>query len=295
MESEHLKNTPYYGEYGCFTDISYETYQLKMRQCSQSWLSYFDVKPEGQKTPANFFHEYLRDGSVREKTDALRFGEAFHTRILEPQEFKRRVSWWEGTKTTNSKGYQEAESGLEFGQMLLPVAWEDTLNGMFESIAKNKDAMDLLEMPGDNECTLLWQEKTSGVDCKSRFDRCIRSHGLIVDLKTTRDASESGFIKSVLDYGYHVQAAAYMKAYEAIFKEPPKEFAFILCEKEPPFLTAIYCLPPEAIEAGEYLFNNRIDRFAECMRRSFWPGYQEGPQCVALPSWYQKKIENGEI
>lgn len=294
--AEQILDGAYAGQYGCFKEITYEDYQLKMNQLSQSWLSYFDVKPKGQKTPANFFHEYLDpEGPGRKKTDALRFGAAFHMRILEPQEFKRRTVIWTETKTTNSKGYEKAEAALEFGQLLIPEDWQIMLDGMFESIAKNRDIMDLLEMPGDNECTLLWKDDVTGVDCKSRLDRCIREHGFIIDLKTTRDASEEGFIRSVLDYEYHVQDFAYRKGYEAVFKEPPKEFAFIMCEKEPPYLNGIYFLSPEAVEAGQYFFNNRIDRFHECMRRSYWPGYQEKPTRASLPGWYHKKLENGEI
>lgn len=300
MTSEEFKEEgtsipgPYSGQFGCFTDITRETYQLKMNQISQSWLSYFDVKPKAQKTPANFAYDYL-SGEERKKTDALRFGDAFHTRILEPEEFKRRVVWWEQTKTTNSKGYEKAEAELQLGQMLLPTAWKDTLDGMFEAIARNKDIMDLLEMPGDNECTLLWKDQHTGVECKSRLDRCVKDFGLIIDLKTTRDASEEGFSKSVRDYDYHVQDFAYRKGYEEVFKQPAKEFAFIVCEKEPPFLNGIYYLEKEAIEVGEYLFNNRIERFSECWKRQYWPGYQEKPTRLSLPSWYYNKIENGEI
>lgn len=296
MNDLSLQNSPYYGEYGCFTDISYEVYQLKMMQCSQSWLSYFDAIPKGGKTPANFYNDYLDpEGEGRKKTDALRFGQAFHTIVLEPEEFKRRVVWWEATKTTNSKAYEKAEAELEFGQMLCPIAWKDQLYGMLDSMMANKDIMALLEMPGDNECTMLWKDDVTGIDCKSRFDRCIRDYGLIVDLKTTRDASEDGFRHSIINYDYHVQDFSYRNAYESVFKEPPKEFAFVLCEKEKPYLSSIYYLSPEAVEAGQYLYSNRIERFAECQRRKYYPGYQEKPQRISLPAWYHNKIENGEI
>lgn len=292
---DQLNSGPFAGEYGEFKNISREDYQLKMNQVSQSWLKYFDWEPSGGQSPANFYFENLDPlGPGRKMTDALLFGDAFHTRILEPAEFIRRVVWWSETKTTNSKGYREAVKAMQQGQMLIPEDWRDQLDGMFESLRNNRDARDLLTMPGDNELTLLWKDDT-GIDCKSRLDRRIPEHDLIVDLKTTRDASKTGFQKSVMEYDYHVQDFSYRKGYEKVYGRPPAQFAFINVEKEPPFLTSVYYLDEEAVKKGEYLFNNRISRFEECFKAQKFPGYQEKPAKVGLPEWYHRKIENGEI
>ena len=54
-----------------------------------------------------------------------------------------------------------------------------------------------------------WQ--TSHLMMKVRPDGLCKNYPVIVDLKTTADASYSGFQRSVERFGYHVSAAMYME------------------------------------------------------------------------------------
>src|SRR5690606_3181532 len=62
---------------------------------------------------------------------------------------------------------------------------------------------------GYAEQTFQFIEPISGASCKFRPDWLNMQNGVIVDIKTTEDASPRGFARSVEKYRYHVQDAFY--------------------------------------------------------------------------------------
>lgn len=289
--AQDAQEYPFQGQTGYFAGVPAETYYLEMKQCSQSWLKYFSPNPTAGNTPANFYHEYLSPDADRKMTDALQFGQAFHLAILEPEEFTSRVEWWDKHKTTTSKGFQEADAALPERILLCPLVWKDRLVSMLDAYLENPEIRALLEIEADNELTLVWVDEETGIECKARLDRAALKSGLLIDFKTTKDASEQGFRKAVQDYGYHRQAAFYMSGYEAVFGEKPAGFAFPLIEKEAPYLTNLCQLSEEALEAGDYIFRRNLRHYANCTDKGHFPGYGPGTKTVGLDEWYSKRLE----
>lgn len=287
-----IQEYPFQGQTGYFAGVPAETYYLEMKQCSQSWLKYFSPNPVAGKTPANFWYEYLSPDADRKMTDALRFGQAFHLAILEPEEFNKRVEWWGKHKTTTSKGFQEAAAALPERILLCPLVWKEKLLDMFDAYLANPETRALLEMEADNELTLVWNDPETGIECKGKLDRAARQVALPIDFKTTKDASEQGFRKSTQDFLYHVQAAFYMRGYKEVFGEKPSGFAFPLVEKEPPYLTNVCELSAEALNAGDYIVSRNLQRYAECLDKGLYPGYGPGTKTVDLDPWYSKRLED---
>lgn len=282
---------PFQGQTGYFAGVAAETYYLEMKQVSQSWLKYFGPNPTAGNTPANFYYEYLAPDAERKTTDALRFGQAFHLAILEPEEFNGRVEWWGKHKTTTSAGFQEADAALPEIKILCPSVWKEKLIDMLDAYLANPETRALLEMEADNELTLVWTDKETGVECKGRLDRAALKAGLLIDFKTTKDASQEGFKKSVREFSYHVQDAFYRAGYEEVFGEKPSGFAFPLVEKEPPYLTNLCQLSDDALEAGDYIFRRNLRRYADCLDKGVYPGYGPGTKTVGLDEWYAKRLE----
>lgn len=286
------QDCPFQGQTGYFAGVEAETYYLEMKQLSQSWLKYFNPNPVSEKTPANFYYEYLAPDAERKFTDPLRFGQAFHLAILEPEEFNKRVHWWKDHKTTTSKGFQEADAAMGEREILCPLVWKDQLIDMLDALLANPETRALLEIEADNEVTMVWTDKETGVECKGRLDRAARKQGLLIDFKSTKDASEQGFVKSVQDFSYHVQDAFYSAGYKEVFGEDPRGFAFPLVEKKAPFLTNLVQLSPEAKEAGRYIFRRNIQRYADCIDKGHFPGYPQGTKTLDLEPWYSKRLED---
>ena len=99
-----------------------------------------------------------------------------------------------------------------------------------------------------------------GTPIKSALD-AIDADGYIYDLKTTEDASEAGFIKSVRSFKYNLQAAFYTMAYSCFHGRKPAGFRVIVVEKEPPYATAVYELGPELMTWGLFDFEAAVKAY----------------------------------
>ena len=89
----------------------------------------------------------------------------------------------------------------------------------------------------------------TGILCRCRPDFW-REDDIIVDVKTTEDASPEEFSRSLAKWRYHVQAPFYMDGIELATGRRPKGFVFLVVEKKPPYAVAAYTLDPESIELG---------------------------------------------
>lgn len=81
--------------------------------------------------------------------------------------------------------------------------------------------------------SIFWQDADTGIDCRCRPDY-IHSSGIIVDLKSTLDASPAAFAKSCANSRYHVQDAFYSEGFYQAAGEWPRGFVFIAVEKPRP-------------------------------------------------------------
>ena len=115
--------------------------------------------------------------------------------------------------------------------------------------------------------------KYNGASCKVRPDLYIPD-GTIIDLKSTQDASEAGFRKSVRNFKYDFQTAWYMEAMRALGL-PARQFIFVCVEKTAPYLTATYTLTASEIDRQKPRMQKACEIWATCMESGVWPGYPE--------------------
>src|SRR3546814_8878287 len=92
---------------------------------------------------------------------------------------------------------------------------------------------------GESEVTLRWVDEATGLRCKARADRWNRRRRYMADLKTTDDASERGFGRSVVNYGYDITHAHYCEGARAC-GEPVDKYLIVAQEKKAPYLAAVY-------------------------------------------------------
>jgi len=131
---------------------------------------------------------------------------------------------------------------------------------------------------GKAEQSFWWDDLDTEMRCKCRPD-WLRSDGVIVDLKTTTDASPQGFAKSIANFRYNVQAAHYLNGIKA------HRFVFIAVEKEAPYAVAVYELDDNALGEGARLAARDLRRIANCRQQQSWPGYSNGLTTLSLPTW----------
>ena len=239
-----------------------------------------------EHTPAHL--RYAMDHPT-EPTEAMRIGAAVHTCILEPDLFgKLYLRGIEGDGRT--KAIREAREQLAAehpNAAILRPADFDMCLAIRESVALHPHTAHLLE--GERETSAVWLDDATGVLCRGRFDDIARGIGAITDLKTTKDASPFRFPQLIYQYGYHIQAAMYLRGAKALGIEADT-FAIVAVEKEPPYAVAVYQLAGAAIYDGERELQPLLERWAECEASGVWPGYSPDVVQLDLPSWAPKQI-----
>lgn len=225
------------------------------------------------------------DHPDREDTDAQRIGDATHAAVLTPDIFRALYTCAPECDRRTKAGKEayaaaEAEAAAR-GGVLLPNADFDLCLRLRDAVWQHEEARALLESSSAFEQALTWTDHGSRLPCKARLDAL--GDITIPDLKTTRSAQPSGFVRSVVAYGYHRQAAWYLRAAEACGL-PARDFAFVVVEKAAPFQVAVYRLDQAALDAGEQECVDLLAAYAECKRTNEWPGYVGG--VLSLPKWY---------
>lgn len=172
--------------------------------------------------------------------------------------------------------------------ILTPETW-DQLHSMANAVHSHPAAGALLTgCPGEAEKSVYWNDAITGVLCRCRPDWW-RDDNVIVDLKTTEDASPEGFAKSMANYRYDVQAAYYLDGVQQATGKRPKAFVFIAVEKKPPYGVGVYVLDSDSLELGRAQYQHDLRIYAECVRTGEWPGYGDKIQTISLPAWHANK------
>jgi PDDEXK-like domain of unknown function (DUF3799) len=241
-----------------------------------------------KKCPAKF--KWLLENE-RGDTDSLRLGRAIHTATLEPNKFNQEFFCLPeiDRRTTKGKETYAELVGKNPGKTILKPDEFHTALEVAQSIRSQSHCLTLLES-AHIELTLNWQDKATGVLCKARVDAYDENTGVVVDIKTTQDASRSGFPKKLFAYGYHRQAAWYLEGLKAN-GEPASHFVFIAVEKEPPYCVGVYRLSDETIRLSKLENEALLRRYAECVRTDSWPGYTDGIEDISIPDYAQHTLE----
>lgn len=248
------------------------------------------------KSPAHYYAAYLDPNrEPRKPTDAMLFGTASHTTVLEADKIEREYFIFDDTAkcleigggnpraTTKYKEWKAMQLQLHAGKQEIRVDVWDKLCRMRESVRKHPAAAMLLEN-GTPEQTMFWDDAETGAPCKMRPD-WLPGSDIIVDLKTTEDASPNGFARSILNYRYDVQGAFYSDGYLQATGRPCQGFVFIAVEKEPPYAVAVYYMTAEAYDLGKRKYSRNLQTYMECLRTGVWPAYSDQVQPVSLPAW----------
>jgi exodeoxyribonuclease VIII len=160
---------------------------------------------------------------------------------------------------------------------------------MAHSVFRHPAAAMLLALPGKAETTWMWNDEATGLQCKCRPDWLTDDGSLIVDLKTTEDASPAGFRKSIANWRYHVQASWYLDGLEHATDNRPEQFIFICVEKKPPHAVAVYAADAEMIAQGQITAARDLQQLADCKAADAWPGYSDQIETISLPPWMRPR------
>lgn len=278
-------------------EIPIEEYH-KTSAISSTGLSYFD------KAPAKY--KAFKDG-LFEDSDQLLIGRAFHVLSLEPDEFDKTFSVEPKADGRTKEGKQiKAEfKEANIGKEILSESQYSLVSRMAESVRKHSEASDLLTS-GQIEKSFFWEQdieyflrgrtkcnfclsenehtgsekevcihcgkefKIKSILCKTRPD--FFNDYVVVDLKTTGKDCRS-FKRSVYDYNYHQQATFQLKGLESE-NSSPKEYFWIVVEKESPYLVKVYKAGDDLLNEGKAKFFKNLSKLKWCIDNNIYPGIE---------------------
>jgi exodeoxyribonuclease VIII len=243
------------------------------------------------RSPLHYWARYLDPNRIEPApSEQMALGSALHTHVLELDQWDSRyVVMPEGLKRTTKEGKATYEALLQDGRTILNHSTAQQVMTMGRAVLGHPAAAMLLNLPGQAETTHMWIDPSTGLECKCRPDYLTDDGAIVVDVKTTRDASPAGFRKSVGQYRYHVQAAWYLHGLELATGRRPDQFVFVCVESEPPHPVAVYAADSEMIGIGYETAMRDLQRLAECKAAGSWPGYSEDVQIIGLPGWMRPR------
>lgn len=215
------------------------------------------------------------ESEEREDTDALILGRMVGQIAMEPD----KPAWWvvrpEGVDLRTKAGKEWAAS---IGDAV-PVsqAMFRTAGLMATALLDHKRAGEIIRS-SKREVTVYDEYETlhGVIRRKGRID-LVSNGNVLADIKTTIDARDYAFRKSVTKYGYDIQAFSYQDMWNARCDEGQEKqhYLLIAIEKAPPFEIVVHHMSPEFMAQGAERYLAAINQFAQCKLENKWPGYPD--------------------
>lgn len=228
-------------------------------------------------------------------TPALIFGAAVHKLLLEPDTFNDEfaVAPEVDRRTKDGREAYNAFLVASDGKSVITLADYEKAVEMANKALDAPFVKKLLD--GEHEKPFYWVDDLTGEGCKIRVD-CITTIGgkpVIVDYKTTADASTDGFMRHAINFGYDFQAGMYCEGVEKVTWQKPL-FVFIAQEKTPPYAVNILQADDLMVKRGYDVFRELIGIYHECKTTGNWYGYLGAYNVInnlSLPAWLAKEVE----
>jgi len=221
---------------------------------------------------------------------ALQFGIATHMAVLEPERFKDSYVEGPSVPAKSYKAWKDAEAVAKVP--LLTPKEMSAIKAICQNLKTHPSAKEFCYGPGSNETAFIANDPNTGIELKCLADR-LTDDNIIVDLKTTKNASLAEFSKSVLNFNYHVQAAFYLKVVQAATGTRPKGFIFVAVEKEPPYAIQVFNCTHQLIAKGNQIVESlllQLQRYQEALKNGVspekpWRSYSNNVTDLNLPAW----------
>jgi exodeoxyribonuclease VIII len=226
------------------------------------------------------------------RTPAMELGTQIHEFMLQPERFharylvepeitgpKNRNPWkadWEAFKARC-----EAEGKAPMDRQTFAV-----IEGVAGAVCDHPSGAAMLET-SVRELAAYVQDPDTGLVRKAKADLAL-PWGL-ADLKTTDDARQGSFIRTVRAFHYHTKAAWYLDVFNALLPDTPLDaFVWIAAEKAPPYGIACYAASPAMLESGRKTYQKALDVLSNCIETNVWPCYEGEILPLEFPDYMMK-------
>lgn len=241
-----------------------------------------------------FFHQspykFLNTSKQMESTPAMVFGSLVHCALLTPELLDNEfvISPFDKYTTKEAREWKEDQTGS--GKMIVKQEELDRANDISDTVRACH------EFPLVYSTEVAVFADIGDVSMKGMIDIVPEDGNALYDLKTTANIESLDELqKTILNRGYHWQAALYLDLWNAASGESRDEFVFIFVETKSPYETAFVRLSSKFIDLGRsgaghkhpgYL--DAVRKWKECVRTDHWPKRVENIQTIDIPAWITK-------
>lgn len=263
---------------GIYDNISDHDYHA-LSYISKTGLDYINKSPQ---------HYLAWKCEPQEPTSAMIFGTSVHLSVFQRPEFRKRVACApEGLDRRTKIGKAEWAKFQEEnkGKIIIEQDELECIERITEEVYSHSLCSSLLG-GGKAEQSLIWDQALNGdenIRMKGRVDYL--KNNIIIDLKTTDDASPRGFKKSVANFRYYLQSAVYSSAVKKLTGSELENIIFIAVEKKEPYAIGVYTLDDFFVDFGKVEFERNLKTYVECLKTNKWPGYSQEIVTLSAPKW----------
>lgn len=236
--------------------------------------------------------EHTRLGGARRKlTPALSLGQYVHGLVAgDVSEFE--VGDFPTFQSAAAKKWVETVEALK-KEPVLKVTTEDAQPIAQAVIDRAGEGLTLNPVKdGNAEVSAFWQE--DGAWCRARFDRLVcDAYADIWDWKTTDDITNRGINRSIVEFGYHIQAAFYLRGLAACLPQYAGRctFTLVFVEKFPPYTVRRVKLSPIHLALGKQEVSRAIDLWRAAMKSGEFASLPVDTYEAEAPAWMDEECE----
>lgn len=233
-------------------------------------------------------------GGDRTKTRSMSLGSGVHV-VLDGGSSSVEIATFSDYRTAEARAWKSKV--LAAGR--IPVLRHEFTEGV-QPIAQALIALagygcdDPFKRDGRNEVTAIWKE--DDVYCRARYDRLVvdpNGFADIWDWKTTTDVSPRALEKTIVRYGYHIQAAFYLRGLVAVLPEYAgrTSFIFAFVESAPPYAVRRVTLSPAFLAKGAKDVNRGLAIWNDALATSNFTAPNLDTLEVELPAFLEDDDE----
>ena len=285
---------PFY-EPGWYRDLSNDEYHGSAG-VSSSYLKKFLVNPPAQ---------ILYDGAQPiEPTANMKLGTAVHTLFLEPEKFDQEIAVIPNVdgRTKEGKAIKANFEIDNFGKTIITEADFIKAQEMVSSLNRFVEEDEILTAVLNDkivESSIYWWFKSLDNDDETQYKEMFKvrpdiistGHSVLLDLKTTDDATFTSFRWTIEKYFYHVSAYMYLEGVnqcKPLLSELGRfaytNFWFLVVQNKPPYLVTYYELDKSYLEKGKHLYWQAIKNLYRAKQEN-WPGFPHEPRVIEPAPW----------
>ena len=231
--------------------------------------------------------EYSLTHDLIKQTKAMADGTAVHAFFLERDKFDTDFVIKPADMRLNTKAGKEWAQEHQ-NKIIIDSELGNNLYEMEKSFMDSPAKL-IYDIKGQTELSYFWDDLGT-IKGKCRPDWISDDGSIVVDVKTTTDASLRGFQKSISTWGYYLQLGWYLRGLRKLGL-PAKQFIFIAIEKTAPFCVGVYRADQEMINYAMKELDQLMPEIQTAMVSNEFPDYTPEITSIGLPPWMIDKKE----